>query len=42
MTETQPQEKVRTIINTVYGMDIHPLAILISKANYLMSIGDAL
>ena len=42
MTETQGSKKVDLIIRTISGIDVHPLAVLISKANYLMAIGDIL
>ena len=37
-----PTEKVKSIVQTVFGIDIHPLAVLISKANYLMALGNLL
>jgi len=35
-----PAQKLKNIRNSVFGIDIHPLAVLISKANYLMALGD--
>jgi hypothetical protein len=35
-------KKATMISKTVYGMDIHPLAVIIAKANYLMALGDSL
>jgi len=35
-------KKLKNIVNSVYGIDIHPLAVLISKANYLMALGNLL
>jgi hypothetical protein len=32
-------EKLSLIIDTVCGIDVHPIAVLISKANYLMALG---
>jgi type I restriction-modification system DNA methylase subunit len=40
MTELKDSDKINCIIHTVNGIDVHPLAVLISKANYLMSMGD--
>ena len=42
MTEMDESEKIDLIIHTVNGIDVHPLAVLISKANYLMALGDVL
>ncbi len=42
MPKMKPSEKVKTIIQTVCGIDVHPLAVLISKANYLMALGKLL
>jgi len=42
MTGMDESEKIDLIIHTVNGIDVHPLAVLISKANYLMAIGDVL
>jgi type I restriction-modification system DNA methylase subunit len=30
------------ILNSVFGVDIHPLAVIIAKANYLLALGDLL
>lgn len=42
MTGTKPSEKLKLIVQTVCGIDVHPLAVLISKANYLMALGKLL
>lgn len=42
MKTLRPADRVKKTIESVFGMDIHPLAILISKANYLMALGEAL
>ncbi len=33
-------EALGTILTTVMGIDVHPLAVLVAKANYLMALGD--
>ncbi len=33
-------EALGTILTTVMGMDVHPLAVLVAKANYLMGLGE--
>jgi hypothetical protein len=38
----EPANRLKKIVQTVYGIDVHPLAVLISKANYLMSLGNLL
>ncbi len=35
-------DQIKIISTTVVGIDVHPLAVLISKANYLMALGDML
>lgn len=30
------------ILNSVFGVDIHPLAVIVAKANYLLALGDLL
>lgn len=42
MSKKRPSEKVKAIVQTVYGIDAHPLAVLVSKANYLMALGSDL
>lgn len=42
MKGTDESEKIDLIVHPVNGIDVHPLAVLISKANYLMAIGDVL
>ena len=42
LPDDDPSEKMKTIIKTVCGIDIHPLAVLISKSNYLMALGNLL
>lgn len=34
------KETLEHILNTIYGIDIHPLAVIIAKANYLFALGD--
>lgn len=31
---------LRHILNSVYGADIHPLAVIIAKTNYILALGD--
>jgi hypothetical protein len=33
---------LRHILDSVYGADIHPLAVIISKTNYILALGDLL
>jgi SAM-dependent methyltransferase len=40
--DMNPTEKLKSIVHTVYGIDVHPLAVLISKANFLMGLGNLL
>ncbi|GIU70738.1 MAG: BseRI endonuclease [Candidatus Nitrosocaldaceae archaeon] len=42
LKDLKPSERLKSIINSVYGIDVHPLAVLISKANYLMALGEDL
>jgi hypothetical protein len=36
----EPHLLLKHILASVKGIDVHPLAVLISKANYLMALGD--
>ena len=36
------RETLEHILNSVVGIDIHPLAVTIAKANYLLALGDLL
>jgi hypothetical protein len=36
------QETLRHILESVCGVDIHPLAVIIAKTNYLLALGDLL
>lgn len=40
LLKTEPHLRLTLILNSVKGIDVHPLAVLISKANYLMALGD--
>ena len=35
-------ETLRHILDTVYGIDVHPLAVIITKTNYLLALGSLL
>ena len=35
-------ETLRHIIDSVYGADIHPLAVIVAKTNYILAMGDLL
>lgn len=35
-------ETLRHILDSVYGADIHPLAVIIAKTNYILALGDLL
>jgi methylase of polypeptide subunit release factors len=35
-------ETLRHILDSVYGGDIHPLAVIVAKTNYLLALGDLL
>lgn len=35
-----PTHALQHVLESVKGIDVHPLAVLISKANYLMALGD--
>jgi len=35
-------EILREITNSIVGMDIHPLALIIARSNYIMALGDLL
>lgn len=37
-----PEASVRKVLDTVWGFDLNPLAVQISRVNYLMSIADLL
>ncbi|MBN2396027.1 MAG: N-6 DNA methylase, partial [Candidatus Atribacteria bacterium] len=37
---SKTKETLEHILNTIYGIDIHPLAVIIAKANYLFALGD--
>jgi len=36
------QETLDHILDSVYGADIHPLAVIIAKTNYILALGDLL
>lgn len=38
----ETQENLEHIINNVVGIDIHPLAVITAKTNYLLALGDLL
>ena len=40
LLKTEPHLLLTLVLNSVKGIDVHPLAVLISKANYLMALGD--
>lgn len=40
LLKNQKHKKLEKIVDSVHGIDVHPLAVLISKANYLMALGD--
>ena len=35
-------ETLNHILDSVYGIDIHPLAVIVAKTNYLLALGDLL
>lgn len=35
-------ETLRHILGSVYGADVHPLAVIIAKTNYILALGDLL
>lgn len=35
-------DTLRHILDSVYGVDIHPLAVIIAKTNYILALGDLL
>jgi len=37
-----PQKKLEHILDTVVGIDVNPLAVLIAKTNYLIALGELL
>jgi len=37
-----PSALLEHICNSVMGMDVHPLAVIVSRANYLLALGDLL
>jgi len=37
-----PQERLEHILDTVVGIDVNPLAVLIAKTNYLIALGELL
>lgn len=42
LSQIEPSDLIDHIRDNVMGLDIHPLAVIISKANYLMALGDLL
>ncbi|MCX6651189.1 MAG: N-6 DNA methylase [Methanomassiliicoccales archaeon] len=42
LSTLSPAETLNRILDTVIGFDIHPLAVLVAKANYLMALGKLL
>jgi len=36
------QKTLTQIVKSVYGIDIHPLAVIIAKTNYILALGDLL
>ena len=42
LDDKPPSEVLEHILNNVVGMDIHPLAVIISKVNYVLSLGELL
>lgn len=40
MRDEEPENILERILENVVGMDIHPLAVIISKVNYLLALGD--
>jgi hypothetical protein len=39
---TKPETVLHTILTRVCGLDINPLAVIISRANYIIALGDVL
>jgi hypothetical protein len=35
-------QTLRHILDSVYGADIHPLAVIVAKTNYILALGDSL
>lgn len=42
ITDVKGQFLLKQILETVQGIDVHPLAVIISKANYLLALGKLL
>jgi methylase of polypeptide subunit release factors len=42
ITRLKGQALLQNIVETVQGIDVHPLAVIVSKANYLLALGDLL
>lgn len=38
----KPKERLELILNTVKGVDVHPLAVILSRTNFLTSLGTEL
>jgi len=36
------QKTLKHILDSVYGVDIHPLAVIVAKTNYILALGDLL
>jgi len=36
------QRTLKHIVGSVYGIDIHPLAVIVAKTNYILALGDLL
>lgn len=42
LKKKKPRERLETILSTVKGVDIHPLAVILSRTNFLTSLGTEL
>jgi hypothetical protein len=42
LRKSKPRERLDTILNTVKGIDVHPLAVILSRTNFLASLGTKL
>ncbi len=42
INKLHPSALLDHICNSVMGMDVHPLAVIVSRANYLLALGDLL
>jgi len=42
LSETAPDKALRSILSSVCGLDINPLAVIIARANYVITLGDML